>query len=83
MLTNLRTALAARRIKQVDLALSLKIAPSMLSEIICGRRQAEASLRSRIADALRADEAWLFCSVTRIPGPPLAASEKEVFAIGT
>lgn len=69
MLINLKTALAARRLRQVDLALSLKIPPSTLSEIVCGRRQADHSLRSRIAEVLRADEAWLFSSVTRIPTP--------------
>jgi transcriptional regulator with XRE-family HTH domain len=69
MLTNLKAALAARRLRQVDLALSLKIPPSTLSEIICERRQAGPSLRARIAEALRADETWLFSSVTRIPGP--------------
>lgn len=69
MLTNLKTALAARRVRQVDLALSLKIPPSVLSEIICGRRQANPSLRARIAEALLADETWLFSSITRIPGP--------------
>jgi len=69
MLTNLKTALAVRRIRQVELALSLGIPPSTLSEIICGRRQADPSLRVRIAEALRADEAWLFSAVTRIPAP--------------
>jgi transcriptional regulator with XRE-family HTH domain len=67
MLANLKAALAARRLRQVDLALSLKIPPSTLSEIICGRRQAESSLRTRIAEALCADEAWLFSTFARIP----------------
>ena len=57
MLMNLRAALAARRLRQVDLALSLKIPPSTLSEIICGRRPADPSQRARIAVALCADEA--------------------------
>jgi transcriptional regulator with XRE-family HTH domain len=73
MLMNLRAALAARRLRQVDLALSLKIPPSTLSEIICGRRPADPSQRARIAVALCADEAWLFSAFTRIP--PLASGQ--------
>ena len=70
MLLNLKVTIAARRLTQVDLALKLKLAPTALSEIIHGHRQADPSLRARIAEALRADEAWLFSSVTRIPSPP-------------
>lgn len=69
MLANLKTAIAARRMKQVDLALRLKIAPTVLSEIIHCRREADDSLRARIAEALHADEAWLFSTVSRIPQP--------------
>lgn len=68
MLVNFKTTLAALDVKQVDLALELKVPPSTISEIICGRRQADASLRSRIAAKLGVDESWLFSSVTRIPG---------------
>ncbi len=74
MLVNLKGVIAARRLTQVDFALSLKIAPSVLSEIIRGRRKADPSLRVRIAEALRAEETWLFSSVLRIPAP---ASRKE------
>ena len=52
VLLNLKSAIAARQTRQVDLAISLKIAPSLLSEIVNGRRQADASLRARIAQAL-------------------------------
>ena len=69
MLVNLKSAIAARRWRQVDFAISLKIPPSVLSEIIHERRQADAPLRARIAEALRADEGWLFSYVVRIPGP--------------
>jgi transcriptional regulator with XRE-family HTH domain len=68
MLANLKTALAARRVRQIDLALELKISPSLLSEIINGRREPNLSLRARIAEALQADERWLFACITRIPG---------------
>lgn len=64
---NLKTALAVRRISQADLAQSLKIAPTVLSEIIHERRQADTSLRAKIANALNADESWLFATFTRIP----------------
>jgi transcriptional regulator with XRE-family HTH domain len=81
MLVNFKSTLMARGLKQVDLALSLKITPSLLSEIINGRRQANPSLRARIAETLSADESWLFSAVTRIPAraapsepAPLAAS---------
>ena len=72
MLVNLKTTIAARRLTQVDLALRLKIPPTVLSEIIHGRRQADASLRGRIAEALRADETWLFSTAVRIPAPTVS-----------
>lgn len=80
MLANLKTALAARRMRQVDLALALKIPASTLSEIVCGRRQAESWLRARIAETLRADEAWLFSTVTRIPTRAAEVEESAVVA---
>jgi hypothetical protein len=76
MLMNLKAALAARRMRQVELALSLKIPPSTLSEIVCGHRQADPSIRARIAEALCADEAWLFSAVARIPAPARTASSE-------
>jgi transcriptional regulator with XRE-family HTH domain len=67
VLVNLKSAIAARGLRQVDLALELKIAPSVLSEIVNGRRSADVSLRGRLAEALQADESWLFSTLTRIP----------------
>lgn len=67
VLVNLKIALAARNKKQVELALDLKISPSLLSEIIHERRRADASLRTRIAEALITDEAWLFSCLACIP----------------
>lgn len=69
MLPNFKTILAVKRIRQVDLAQSLKISPTVLSEIINGRRQADASLRSRLAASLKVDEGWLFSTLTKIPAP--------------
>lgn len=76
MLLNLKTTIAARQLTQVDLAQKLKIAPTVLSEIIHGRRRADPSLRARIVEALRADEAWLFSNVARIPAPPSRAESE-------
>jgi transcriptional regulator with XRE-family HTH domain len=73
VLVNLKSAIAARGLRQVDLALELKIAPSVLSEIVNGRREADASLRARLAQLLHADEAWLFSRITRIPAPAALA----------
>lgn len=78
MLVNLKSAIAARGFRQVDLALELKIAPSVLSEIVNGRRSADVSLRARLAEVLEADESWLFSTLTRIPprdgaGAPIPA----------
>ena len=69
VLSNLKAALAARRMRQVDLAMELKIAPSVLSEIVNGRRELSPSLRARIAEILNADAGWLFQEVHFIPGP--------------
>jgi transcriptional regulator with XRE-family HTH domain len=74
MLSNLKTALAARRVRQVDLAIELKISPSVFSEIVNGRRSAEPSLRARLADILQADEDWLFSNVTQIPARAATAT---------
>jgi transcriptional regulator with XRE-family HTH domain len=74
VLANLKTTIAARRLTQVDLALDLKIAPTVLSEIIHGRRQADPSLRVRLAEVLQADEDWLFSNVTQIPARAATAT---------
>lgn len=67
MLVNFKAALAVRQIKQIDLALKLKIDPTFLSQVINQRRGADPSLRARLATALQADEAWLFKTVSNIP----------------
>jgi transcriptional regulator with XRE-family HTH domain len=81
MLVNLKSAIAARRWRQVDFAIYLKISPSVLSEIIHERRRASAGLRARVAEALQADESWLFSCVVRIPSPtrsPLTITAPDV-----
>jgi transcriptional regulator with XRE-family HTH domain len=79
MLANLKTTIAARRLTQVDLAVDLKIAPTVLSEIIHGRRQADPSLRARLAEILQANEDWLFARTFHIP-PKSDATETPAIA---
>jgi transcriptional regulator with XRE-family HTH domain len=67
MLSNLKVALAARRMRQVELAAAIKISPSTLSEFIHGRVELAPHQRQRIAELLRADPDWLFETVTHIP----------------
>lgn len=69
MLANLKTALAARGVKQADVALRLKIAPSVLSEIIHERRIASESVRTQLASELGVDGSWLFERHVALPGP--------------
>jgi transcriptional regulator with XRE-family HTH domain len=67
VLANLKATLAVRRLRQVDLSIELKISPSLLSEIINGRRSAEPLLRARLAEILQANEDWLFARTIQIP----------------
>lgn len=69
MLANFKLALAVRGIKQVELALRIGIDPALLSRIVNGRRNADPVLRTRLAEALQVDEAWLFSTIARIPAP--------------
>jgi transcriptional regulator with XRE-family HTH domain len=71
MLSNLKTALAARRMRQAELAEAIGVAPSTLSEFIHGRAELAPHLRTRIAEELQADPTWLFATVSVIP--PLRA----------
>jgi transcriptional regulator with XRE-family HTH domain len=76
MLSNLKTALAARRMRQVELAQAIGVAPSTLSEFIHGRATLPPHLLTRIAEALQADPAWLFARVTYIPALQKKESEQ-------
>ena len=67
MRSNLKTALAARRMRQVELAQAIGIAASTLSEFIHARTELSPHLLMRIAEKLQADPAWLFATVTHIP----------------
>jgi transcriptional regulator with XRE-family HTH domain len=64
MLLRLKFAIAARGLKQVDLALELRIPPSTLSEIINERRRPDDLTRKLISRRLgETDEDWLFSSI--------------------
>lgn len=76
MLCNFKAALAARGIRQVDLALKLQIPPTVLSEIINGRRTANADLRRKLSSSLDVDEGWLFSVVPHIPRRRLSPDDK-------
>jgi transcriptional regulator with XRE-family HTH domain len=77
MLANLKAALAARRVRQVDLAIELKVAPSLISEVVHGRRKLEPHQIARVAELLRADAVWLFQEVRFIPGPHKSSDSQE------
>jgi transcriptional regulator with XRE-family HTH domain len=53
VLVNFKTAPAARGMRQVELATELKITPTVLSEIVHGRRSANPSLRARLTHRKR------------------------------
>jgi len=80
MLSNLKVALAARRMRQAELAVAIRVAPSTLSEFIHGRVELAPHQRQRIAEVLRADPAWLFARITHIPA--LKAETEPTSAIG-
>jgi transcriptional regulator with XRE-family HTH domain len=67
MLSNLKTALAARRMRQAELAQTVGVSASTLSEFIHCRVDLALHFRARIAEALQADPGWLFSRVTHIP----------------
>ena len=67
MLANLKMALAARGIRQIELARELDISADLLSRIVRGWTVPNATLRARIADFLATEAAWLFEKEVTIP----------------
>jgi transcriptional regulator with XRE-family HTH domain len=82
LLVNFKTALAARKMSQADLAQALQIAPTVLSEIIHERRRADVSLKAKLARALNVDERWLFLAFVRLPAPSLPEIAVAMLAVG-
>ena len=80
MLVNLKTALAASGTRQVDIALKLRITPSAFSEFVHGRRDLAPHLKTRIAEILNADPAWLFATRHVIPAPPSGSTPAQTVA---
>jgi transcriptional regulator with XRE-family HTH domain len=80
MLSNLKTALAARRMRQAELAQAIGISASTLSEFIRGRAELAPHLLTRIAESLQADPDWLFARVAVIPPLRSAGSMESAAA---
>jgi transcriptional regulator with XRE-family HTH domain len=64
MLANIKTALAARGLRQAQLARAVGVPESTLSEFIHDRCELPPHFRARIAETLQADPAWLFSRAT-------------------
>ncbi len=75
MLANVKTALAARAMRQAKLAQTVGLPESTLSEFIHERCEIPPHFRARIAEALQADPGWLFATVTHIPAFKPASAE--------
>ena len=56
----LKTELWRRGIKQIDLALSIRVDPSRLSKFVNGREEMPPEIRQSIAQWLGTDESHLF-----------------------
>jgi len=67
VLGNLKIAMNARRIRQADIAVALRISQSKVSDIVNGRQIADPRTRTRVSQILCADEAWLFAPTIAIP----------------
>ena len=81
MLANLKVALAARRLRQVDLAIELRVAPSLISDVVHGRCRLAPHQVARVAELLKADADWLFQEVHFIPGPKSGESREPSLAL--
>lgn len=60
MLVNFKVALATKGERQVDLAQRCRIDPTLLSQVINERREANPQLRATLSRALNVSERWLF-----------------------
>lgn len=76
MLPNLKMVLAARGMRQIELAQKLDIPSDLLSRIVRGWTKPNAELREQIAETLQADEVWLFSNEIVIPAPRVRRAPK-------
>lgn len=77
MLVNLKAAIAASHVTQSDIAFKIHISPGTFSEFVHGRRELAPHLKTRIAEILNADPAWIFATRHVIPAPPADSSQLE------
>lgn len=77
MRLNLKMAIAARFKTQLAFAREVGLHSIALSKIVNGWREPTPVERRRIAEALDADEGWLFSSVSRIPSPATDPAERS------
>lgn len=76
MYPNLKLQLWRCGIRQNRLAQLIGIHETLLSKIVNGFREPDASVRSRIAEILHSDETWLFSPEQAVAmNPPQAALE--------
>ena len=66
-LINFRVALAARRMRGLDLAKALDVSPSKLSLVMNGYAEPDEDFKKRCADVLGVPRKWLFSSYRRLP----------------
>lgn len=84
MLVNFKIALAWKGEHQIDLAMRTGVDPTLLSNVINGRRPASPKLRAKLAAALGVRERWLFSRrVMRAnaPKPPLDSTSEAQAAV--
>ena len=78
MRANLKAAIGLRFGSQIAFARAVGLHSIKINRLCNGWVEPTPTERERIASALNADPAWLFCTVTRIPAP--SASSMTVVA---
>lgn len=74
---NLKMAIAAKFRTQLAFARKIGMHPIALNKICGGWNEPTPVERRRIAEALEADEGWLFSSIPRIPSPATDPAERS------
>ncbi len=77
MRMNLKTAIDVRFGSQIAFARAGGLHPIKINRLCNGWIEPTPTERERIASALNADPAWLFCAVTRIPAPSAPSMTKQ------
>jgi hypothetical protein len=79
MRANLKAAIGLRFGSQIAFARAVGLHSIKINRLCNGWVEPTPTERERIAAALNADPAWLFCTVTRIPAP---SKDDSVVAYG-